>query len=105
MSPWAHLFFTLLYLPVQISNIVVTFQEFPIRVDQKSPFDTSRLVAAFADRGRRGNQAVVLQGRMSMVVILVSSRLLEKFYEYSTDFTEILKICRTLLGLGKFEVK
>ena len=76
-------------------------KEFSIRVDQKPPFDASRLVATFADRGRRGNQTVILQGGMSMVVILVSSRLLEKFYEYGADFPQKL----TILGLGKFYVK
>ena len=38
---------------------------------------------------------------MSMVVILVNSRLLEKFYEYGADFPQKLSI----LGLGKFYVK
>ena len=77
-------------------------KEFSIRVDRKPPFDASRLVATFADRGRRGNQTVILQGGMSMVVILVRSRLLEKFYaEYGADFPQKL----TILGLGKFYVK
>lgn len=76
-------------------------KEFSIRVDQKPPFDASRLVATFADRGRRGNQTVIFQGGMSMVVILVSSSLLEKFYEYGADYPQKL----TILGLGKFYVK